>query len=72
MAVFTLEMKCQYCGKYAGYPVIKTESGNYQWGDDTTYLFMRIVGKELSYRIGIKRCISCSRQFNSIEMTQDY
>jgi transcriptional regulator NrdR family protein len=63
-----LTMNCPYCDAYAAHPVIRTEAKIYYWDEAATSMFEKIVGKDISFRRRVKRCVKCGRQFFSVEM----
>ena len=67
-----LEMKCPWCGAYGAHPVVRTEPKLFYWSDETTKLFERIAGRDISYRRRTKRCIKCEERFQSEEMANDF
>ena len=67
-----LEMECPHCGAYGAHRVVRTEPKAFYWNDETTEMFKRIVGRNISYRRRTKRCRKCLRLFQSIEMANDF
>ena len=67
-----LEMECPHCGAYAAHRVVRTEPKAFYWSDETTEMFKRIVGRDISYRRRTKCCSKCQELFQSIEMAKDF
>ncbi|WP_185244477.1 hypothetical protein [Citrifermentans bremense] len=64
-----LELQCPECGHYGGHEVEQTQRdpGNLTCIPDNNFpVFMP------NYRVRIKRCIKCHKQFGSIEMPEMY
>lgn len=67
-----LEIKCPSCGNYHNNYCIKSDPGRYRWSDETTDLFKRIAGQDLSFRQRIRQCSNCGAEFPVVEMYKKY
>lgn len=67
-----LRMKCPHCGKVMGHYVVKTDPRNYHWDNEHVPLFKRIAGTDISYRLRTKRCLSCKKEFDTVEMANHF
>lgn len=67
-----LRLKCPYCGKYAGHRVITTDPKHYRWSEESTSMFIRIVGQDIAFRQRTRECQSCYTRFDTVEMWEDY
>jgi hypothetical protein len=63
-----LRLTCPHCGSYDEHPVTNTHQRPYHWGKPRTAFFKRIAGKDISYRLRSKKCVSCQHSFRSVEM----
>jgi hypothetical protein len=63
-----LRMMCPHCGTRDEHPVERTDTANYYLGALRTAFFNRIAGRDISYRLRHKRCVSCHQLFSSVEM----
>jgi hypothetical protein len=63
-----LRMECPQCGKRGEHPVTRTDPATYHWSKELTPLFVRIAGRDISYRMRTKHCAGCSREFTTVEM----
>jgi septal ring factor EnvC (AmiA/AmiB activator) len=67
-----LRLLCPHCGKLGHHPVVKTDPNTYYCGDQSTAIFVRIAGRDISYRMREKWCIHCQCSFVSVEMAVIY
>lgn len=67
-----LRLLCPSCGKDGHNEVVKTYPSNYYWSDETTVLFTRIAGRDISYRSRDRQCEHCYTIFQSVEMPGVY
>jgi hypothetical protein len=67
-----LRCQCPSCGKQGNNKVVKTDPANYKWSDETTALFTRIAGRDISIRIRERQCEHCYTIFPSVEIPRVY
>lgn len=67
-----LIMKCPYCNVEGKHSVVKTEPGVFRWSNDATKAFNELFNEDISFRKRIKRCISCSGCFETVEFSRHF
>lgn len=68
----SLKMQCPQCGRYDNSECVKSDPGHYRWSDETTDLFKRIAGQDLSFRQRTRQCSNCGAEFPVVEMYKKY
>jgi hypothetical protein len=66
-----LEFDCPHCKKRGHHPVVRTLRPFYHWDDVTVPTWKELLGHDLSYRVREKKCVSCSRQFETVEIAHE-
>jgi FtsZ-binding cell division protein ZapB len=72
MGTKPLEIKCPSCGHYDNSKTLKPDPKHYRWSDETTDLFERIAGQDLSFRKATKQCTHCGAEFTLVKMSRHY
>ncbi len=67
-----LRNTCPSCGKYGSHKVVETDPKGYRWDDESTALFQRLVGRDVSIRFRTRKCAFCGTQFVTAELARRF
>lgn len=63
-----LRTECPHCGERGQNHVVRTDPKPYRWSDAAIDLCKRLAGRDIDYRIRVRRCESCGREYETAEL----